>query len=93
MLMASIKRQDELKSVSVPLMDEYRKKVKVTTRDLLPNYALYCREFFPNAMQVADKFHIIRYAIETMQTVRIRYRQKELEKRRKAYQQFKQEQQ
>src|SRR3990172_12389969 len=45
----------------------------------------------PFAKQIADKFHVIFNLMEAQQAVRIRYRQKILELRRKAFQLFKQE--
>lgn len=64
-------------------------KVKSITRDFSFLYEKVCRELMPNAMQVGDKFHVIQNLMEAHQSIRIRYRQKELEKRRKAYQEFK----
>jgi transposase len=64
-------------------------KVRSITRDLSSLYEKVCTAIFPDAIQVADKFHVIRNLIEAHQGVRIRYRQKELEKRRKAFKEFK----
>ena len=64
-------------------------KVKSITRDFSALYEKICTEFMPNAMQVGDKFHVIKNLMEAHQSVRIRYRQKELEKRKKAHQEFK----
>jgi transposase len=63
--------------------------VKSITRDLAPNYDWFCRQAFPNAMHVADKFHVVRLLIEAVQDVRIRYRQELLSERRKAYEEHK----
>lgn len=64
-------------------------KVKSVTRDFSTLFEKVCTELMPNAIQVGDKFHVIRNLMEAHQSVRIRYRQKELEKRRKAYHEFK----
>ncbi len=64
-------------------------KVKSITRDFSGLYQKLCSQLFPNAIQVGDKFHVIRHLIEANQSVRIRYRQKELEKRRIALKEFK----
>lgn len=64
-------------------------QVKSMTRDLSPTYEKVCSEIFPQATQVADKFHVIRNLMESHQAVRIRYRQKELEKKRIALKDFK----
>ncbi len=65
-------------------------KVKSITRDLAPGYDWFCRPAFPNAMHVADKFHVIKLLLEAVQEVRIRYRQELLSKRRKALEEHKQ---
>ena len=48
-------------------------------------YEWLIRELFPCAIQIADKFHVIKHALDALQDVRVRYRQKLLTKRRKAY--------
>ncbi|MDZ4203453.1 MAG: transposase [Bacteroidales bacterium] len=62
---------------------------KSITRDLSSLYEKVCTDVFPRAIQVADKFHVIRNLMEAHQSVRIRHRQKELEKRRTALKEFK----
>lgn len=64
-------------------------RVKSITRDFSSLYEKLCSEIFPTAIQVGDKFHVIRNLMETHQAIRIRYRQKELEKRRLALREFK----
>jgi transposase len=71
-----------------PLLS-YFEKIKTITRDLSGSYAKLCKELMPYTKQIADKFHIIRNLIEAQQAVRIRYRQKVLEQRRQAFQEFK----
>ena len=56
--------------------------VSCVTRDMAPNYDWVARELFPNAYQVADKFHIVKNIIDQVQSVRIRYRQELLRKQR-----------
>lgn len=72
-----------------PLLDN----IKSITRDFSGLFEKVCTELIPNATQIGDKFHVISNLMEAHQSVRIRYRQKELEKRRKAYQEFKQTEQ
>ena len=72
-----------------PLID----KIKSITRDFSGLFEKVCKELIPDARQTADKFHILSNLMDAHQSVRIRYRQKELEKRRKAYQEFKLEEQ
>ena len=54
--------------------------VSCVTRDMAPNYDWVARELFPNAFQVADKFHVVKNIIDQVQSVRIRYRQELLRK-------------
>lgn len=63
--------------------------VKKLTRDMAYGYNWLFRELFPAAMQIADKFHVIKHALDALQDVRVRYRQKLLTKRRKAYEKHK----
>ena len=64
-------------------------KVKSVTRDFSALYQKLCSQLFPKAIQVGDKFHVIRHLMEANQAIRIKYRQKELEKRRLALKEFK----
>jgi len=66
------------------------KKVKSVTRDFSGLYKKFCSQLFPCAVQIGDKFHVIRHLMEANQAIRIKYRQKELEKRRLALKIFKQ---
>lgn len=63
--------------------------VKIFTRDLAPNYDWFGREQFMNAAHVADKFHVLKNGFEALQDLRIYYRQKQLSKRREAYEAYK----
>jgi transposase len=65
--------------------------VKKVTRDMAYGYEWIIREVFPCAVQIADKFHVIKHALDAIQDVRVRYRQKLLTKRRKAYEKHKRE--
>lgn len=64
-------------------------KVKSITRDFSALYKKLCDRLFPDAVQVGDKFHIIRHLMEANQAIRIKIRQKELQKRREAFNEFK----
>lgn len=65
-------------------------KIRSITRDFSPLFKKVCDELLPDSIQIGDKFHVIRNLMDAHQSVRVRYRQKELEKRRKSYQEFKQ---
>lgn len=70
-----------------------RTKVKSITRDFSALYEKLCSELLPTATQVGDKFHVIRNLMEAHQAIRIKHRQKELEKRRLALSEFKKSEQ
>lgn len=82
-------RSEELMQVVRNVINE-RYGVKVVTRDLSNSYDWFCRQAFPNAMQVADKYHIIKHLLDSVQDLRVYYRQQQLSKRRQAYEAFKQ---
>lgn len=52
-------------------------EVTELTRDLSPTFAYIGNQNFPNAHHIADKFHVIRLAIQVVQDVRIRLKTKE----------------
>ena len=52
--------------------------VKTISKDLASNFDWLARSTFPNAEKIADKFHIIKLALEALQAVRTRYRQEVL---------------
>ncbi len=73
------------------------KQVRTITRDLSPTYEKIATLHFSNATQVADKYHIVQQAIESVQELRIRYKQealtaqrKEEKEHREEYKQYKQ---
>jgi transposase len=57
-----------------------REKVKEITLDMSPTYEKFCRENFGNAIQIVDKFHVVKHMVESVQTLRIRLKQEELNK-------------
>jgi len=67
--------------------------VKSITRDLSPAYDWFSRQFFCNALNTADKFHIIRHLLDSCQDTRIRYKQELLTAKRLQYATFKQQEQ
>lgn len=87
-LCANTTRSDYLIKAIQPLLPELC-KIETITRDMAASYEKFCNDIIPNATQIADKFHVLANLFDAMQAVRIRYRQKELEKRRFALQEFK----
>lgn len=63
---------------------EVRNKVKTVSRDLALNYESLCRYAFMKSIQIWDKFHVIKLALQALQDVRIRYRQEILTNERKS---------
>lgn len=59
------------------------KQVTTITRDLSRTYEKVSTTHFSNATQVADKYHIVQHAIESVQELRIRYKQEALSAQRK----------
>jgi transposase len=58
------------------------RKVEFVTLDLSPTFELVVNQNFPNAIQIADKFHVIKNGIEHLQAIRIRLKQEALKKQR-----------
>jgi len=73
-LLAQTMRVDELVKLidKIPHIQNIPKNI---TSDLSPTYEKFCKIAFPKATQIADKFHLIKTATETLQTVRIRLKQ------------------
>jgi len=73
-LLAQTMRVDELMKLieKVPQIQHLPKNI---TCDLSPTYEKFCNMVFPEATQIADKFHVIRAALESLQAVRIRLKQ------------------
>lgn len=57
-------------------------KVEFVSLDLSPTFEAVTTRSFPNAIQIADKFHVIKNGIEAVQSIRIRLKQEELKKQR-----------
>ena len=73
-LLAQTMRIDELVKLidKIPQVQDVPKNI---TCDLSPTYEKFCNTVFPKATQTADKFHIIKNAIEALQSVRMRLKQ------------------
>jgi len=64
-------------------------KVKTLTRDFSNLYKKVGNKIFSQSIQIGDKFHAIKNLMDAHQSIRIRYRQKELEKKRISFNTFK----
>lgn len=78
-MLAETMEINELKILSQRIGDT-AKKVKYITCDLSPSYDTFCHEAYPGAMRIADKFHVIRHTVESVQSIRIRLKQEEMAK-------------
>lgn len=88
-LMISSTKADIVFDILRKMPQEVREKVKTISRDLAPNYEVICRYAFMKAIQVWDKFHVIKLALEALKDVRVRYRQEILTYERKIKQEIK----
>ena len=75
-LMVDTLRTSELRQVLSKFPVKTKMKVLSVTRDMAPNYDWLARTTFPNAYQVADKFHVLREVLEQLQSVLIRHRKR-----------------
>lgn len=57
-----------------------RKKVKEVTLDMAGNMGLITRQSFPNAVQVIDRFHVQKLALDALQEIRIKHRWEALDR-------------
>jgi len=85
-LMASTLKVSDLMKLISKFDIEKRMQVRSLSRDMASNYDWFGRQAFMNAYHVIDKFHVVKNIIEQLQSIRIRYRQQELAKRREASQ-------
>ena len=70
-LLAQTVRADELVKLTYKI-PQIQGLVKNITCDLSPTYEKFCQTAFPQATQIADKFHVIKMATDALQSVRIR---------------------
>jgi transposase len=59
--------------------DHQRRRVKEITLDMASNMKLIARTSFTKAVQVIDRFHVQKLALEALQEVRINYRWQEID--------------
>jgi transposase len=59
---------------------KHRKKVIEITLDMAGNMGLIVKKAFPNAIQVIDRFHVQKLALDALQEIRIKHRWEALDK-------------
>lgn len=80
-LLCSTIRAKELK-VCLDKFGQLLDTVSYVTLDLSPTFELVVNENFTNAIQIADKFHVVKNGLEYLQAIRIRLKQEELKLQR-----------
>ena len=80
-LLCSTIRANELK-ICLDKFGPILETVNYVSLDLSPTFELVVNENFTNAIQIADKFHVIKNGIEDLQAIRIRLKQEELKLQR-----------
>lgn len=81
-LLCSTIRANELKICFDKFEPSLLKSIVYVTLDLSPTFESVVTENFPNAIQIADKFHVIKKGIEYLQDIRIRLKQIALQDQR-----------
>lgn len=76
-LLAETMRIDELTNL-INKIPHIRQQVKEITLDMSPTYEKLCEQNFPDAILIADKFHVVKHVVEAVQAVRTRLKQEEL---------------
>lgn len=78
-MMAETMKVNELTAL-VRHFGETTDQVKNITCDLSPSYDSFCQTSFSGATRTADKFHVIKHTMESVQAIRTRLKQEELAK-------------
>ena len=63
--------------------------VETITKDLAEGYDWVSRQMFIKASRIADKFHVIKLALQSLQDIRVRYRQEALREERERVENYK----
>lgn len=69
------RKLEELREDKRRIPEVYALKPIAVVMDLAPYYHTFAEETFPNALRIADRFHVNRYALDAMQNVRKRVSQ------------------
>lgn len=81
-LLCSTIRANELKTCLDKFDPMLLDGVQFVTLDLSPTFQLVVNQNFKNAIQIADKFHVIKNGIEHLQAIRTRLKQQALKHQR-----------
>lgn len=69
-LLAQSQKSDELKEAVENYFPDKLNEVKSVSCDMSPTYIKFCKEVFPNAPIVIDKFHVVMHLLDALQQVR-----------------------
>lgn len=78
-LLVETLKVEELKE-AVNYLGENIKQVKNISCDMSPSYLKFCDEMFPQSTIVIDKFHVMKYVLDAVQSIRLRIKNQLLEK-------------
>lgn len=88
-ILSSTRSEDIIKTLKrIPLSK--RLKVTEVSLEMASNMSKACEEAFPNAIQVKDRFHVVRLVTDALQHVRVDQRCKEIDKENDAIKQARQ---
>jgi transposase len=88
-MISSTRSEDIIKTLKrIPL--SIRLKVTEVSLDMASNMSKACKEAFPNAILVKDRFHVVRLVTDALQHVRVDQRWKEIDKENDAIKQARQ---
>jgi len=83
-------KAEELKK-GIEFLGDIIKKIKNISCDMAPSYLNFCRTILPLALIVIDKFHVMKYVYDAVQSVRMQLRKDVLEQLQKGKRQKKDE--
>ena len=84
-LIAMVKgvESEKVSEVLLRISSKKRNQVKEITLDMAASMQKIARRCFPNALQVTDRFHVQKLAVEALQELRIKYRWEAIEQENK----------
>ncbi|MFY1047440.1 ISAon1 family transposase [Chryseobacterium sp. GP-SGM7] len=77
-------RSEDVIDKLLKISRKLRQKVKEVTLDMAGSMKLIAKRCFPNAVQVVDRFHVQKLAIEAVQELRIKHRWAAIDKENEA---------
>ena len=75
LLIESVKPLVVAQAISL-FTEEQRSQLNYISSDMSPTYKKICREMFPNAKIIIDKFHVIKHIMDALNTIRLNIKSK-----------------